>query len=116
MRYCLGGLPGELLRIDADRKNRNAGSPEAGGDDATIGLNTEFRCQISEEIFAIILGLESDQIIRQHRLDQFAMMRDAFDDVMRGPRRMQEKPDRSGDTEFAQFRAKSQEMVILNPE
>ena len=82
----------------------------------SLSGETEIRPDIGQEIFAIVFGLESDQIVRQHRLDQFAMMRDAADDGARGPRRMQEKADRLGDAEIAQFRAQRQEVIILNPE
>ena len=44
------------------------------------------------------------------------MMRHAFDDGARGPRRVQEKSDRPGDAEIAQFGAQRQEMIILDPE
>ena len=68
------------------------------------------------EILAVFLGLETDEIIGEHRLDQFAMMRHARDDRTRGPGRVQEETDRLADAEIAQFRAERQEMIILNPE
>ena len=116
MRYRLGGLLGEFFRIDADRKYRDARCAVARGDDAVFDLEAEIGREISEEIVAIVLGLESDQIVGQHRLDQFAMMRHAADHGARRPRRMQEEADRLGDAEIAQFRAQRQEMIILNPE
>jgi len=71
---------------------------------------------IAEKILAIVAGLETDQIVGQHRLDQFAMMRHAADNGARRPGRVQEKADRVGDAEIAQFRAQRQEMIVLNPE
>ena len=116
MHHRLGGLLGEFLRVDADRKHRSARAAVARGDHAILSGETEIRPDIGQEIFAIVFGLESDQIVSQHRLDQFAMMRDAADDGARGPRRVQEKTDRLGDAEIAQFRAQRQEVIILNPE
>ena len=40
-------------------------------DEAEVGL------RIRQKILAIFLGLKTDQIIGQHRLDQLAMMRHA---------------------------------------
>ena len=76
----------------------------------------EIRLDVGQEILAILLGLETDQVIGQHRLDQFAMMRHAADHGARRPRRMQEEANRLGDAEIAQFGAERQEMIILNPE
>ena len=112
----LGGLRCEFLRVDADRKYRDARCAMARCHHAVFNFKTKIRCQIVKEIVAIVLGLEPDQIIGQHRLDQFAMMRHAFDDGARRPWRMQEEAERLGDAEIAQFRAQRQEMIILNPE
>src|SRR6202022_544449 len=103
MGHSLGGLQGEFFDIDADRKYRGTRSAMTRRYDAVFDLEAEIRRKVAEEIFAIVLGLESDQIVGQHRLDQFAMMRDAFDDAARGPGRMQEEPDRLRDAETAQF-------------
>jgi hypothetical protein len=78
--------------------------------EAEVGL------RVRQEVLAIFLGLETDQIIGQHRLDQLAMMRHARYQRTRRPRRMQEEADRLGDAEIAQFGAERQEMVVLNPE
>jgi hypothetical protein len=69
-----------------------------------------------EEVLAIFPGLEADQIIGEHRLDQLAGMRHAADHVARRPRRMQEEADRFGDAEVAQLRAEREEVIILHPE
>ena len=106
----------EFFGIDADRKYRDARTAVARVDDAVATDKTKIRLHIRQEIFAIVLGLESDQIVGQHRLDQFAMMGHAGDDGARRPRRMQEEADRLRDAEIAQFRAQRQEMIVLNPE
>ena len=116
MRHGLGGLLREFFGIDADRKHRNARPAEARGDDTTFDIEAEIRRYVAEEVVAISLGLEADQIVGQHCLDQFAMMRHAFDDAARRPRRMQEESERLGDAEIAQFRAEREEMIILDPE
>ena len=77
---------------------------------------TEIGLDVAEKILAILLGLEADQIIGQHRLDQFAMMRHAADHGARRPRRVQEKADRLGDAEIAQFASQREEMIVLDPE
>ena len=79
-------------------------------DEAEIGL------RVRQEVLAIFLGLEADQIIGKHRLDQFAMMRHARYHRARRPRRMQEEADRLRDAEIAQFSAEREEMIILHPE
>src|ERR1700738_2413004 len=104
MRHGLGGLRCEFLGIDADRKYRDARCAVARRDDAVFRLKTETARKITEETLTVVLGLESDQIIGQHRLDQFAMMRHPLDDGARRPRRMQEEPDRLSDAEIAQLR------------
>ena len=68
---------GELLRIDADRKYRGARPAVARDDDAVVHDEAEIGLRVRQEVLAILLGLETDQIIGQHRLDQFAMMRHA---------------------------------------
>jgi hypothetical protein len=85
-------------------------------DDAIVNLQSKSGSDIGVEILAIFLGLESDQIIGQHRLDQLAMMRHAFDHRARGPGRVQEEADRLADAELAQFGAEREEVIILNPE
>ena len=112
----LGGELGELLGIDADREYRGAGSAMARMDDAATHGEPEILLRVRQEILAILLGLETDQIVGQHRLDQLAMMRHAADHGTRGPRRMQEEADRLRNAESAQFRAEREEMIILDPE
>ncbi len=68
---------GELLRIDADRKYRGAGPAVARNDDAVMHGEAEIGLRVRQEVLAILFGLKTDQIIGQHRLDQFAMMRHA---------------------------------------
>ena len=77
---------------------------------------TQIRLKVALEILAIFLGLKADQVVSQHRLDQFAVVRHAADDGARRPRRMQEEAERLGKAEVAHFRAERQEMIILNPE
>ena len=73
LRRQLGELPG----IDADRKYRGAGPAVARNDDAVMHDEAEVGLRVRQEVLAIFLGLETDQIIGQHRLDQLAMMRHA---------------------------------------
>jgi hypothetical protein len=63
----LGGELGELLGIDADREYRGAGSAMARIDDAATHGEPEILLRIRQKILAILLGLETDQIISQHR-------------------------------------------------
>ena len=93
-----------------------AGTAVARDHDAVVNDETEIGLRVGQKILAILFGLEADQIIGQHRLDQFAMMRHAADHGARRPRRMQEEADRLRDAEIAQFGAERQEMIILNPE
>ncbi len=85
-------------------------------DNSVFDIKTEILRKIVDKIVAIVLGLKPDQIVRQHRLDQFAMMRHATNHGARGPWRMQEEADRLLDAEIAQLRAEREEMIILNPE
>ncbi len=71
---------------------------------------------IGDEIVAVVLGLEADQVVGQHRLDQLAMMRHALDDGSRRPRRVEEEADRLAHAEVAQLRAERQEVIVLHPE
>ena len=112
----LGGQLGELLGIDADREYRGAGPAMARMDDAVTHDEPEIVLRVGQEVLAILLGLETDQVIGQHRLDQLAMMRHAADHRARRPRRMQEEADRLRDAEIAQFRAEREEMIVLDPE
>ena len=79
----LGGELGELLGIDADRENGSAGSAMARMDDAATDGEPEILLHVEQKILAILLGLETDQIVGQHRLDQLAMMRHAADHAAR---------------------------------
>ena len=79
-------------------------------------LETEILLHIIEKILAVLVGLESDQVVGQHRLDQFAMMRHAADHGARRPGCMEEETDRLRHAEIAQLRAEREEMIILNPE
>src|SRR5260370_37472992 len=91
MRNGLGGLQGEFFDSDADREYRDARLAMTRRDDAVFDLQTKLRGEIAKEVLAVVGGLESDQIIGQHRLDQIAMMRRPFHDGVRGSRRKQEK-------------------------
>src|SRR6185312_9038498 len=115
MGYRLGGLLGKSFGIDTDRKHPGSRGAVARRHDTVLDIEPELASQISEEIAAIVTGLESDQIVGEHRLDQFAMMRHPGDGTWRGPWRVQEEAERPGDAEFAQFGAQRKEMIILNP-
>ena len=84
--------------------------------DAATHDEAEILLGVGQEILAVLLGLETDQIVRQHRLDQLAMVRHAADHGARRPWRMQEEADRLPDAERAQFRAEREEMIVLDPE
>ncbi len=116
MRHGLGGLLGEFLRINADREHRGTRPAVARDDDAVANDEVQLGLQVGQEILAILFGLETDQVIGQHRLDQVAMMRHAADHVTRRPRRVQEEADRLRDAELAELRAEREKMIILNPE
>ena len=116
MGRSFGGLLRKLLRIDADRKYCGVRAAVLRGHDTLVDGEPEIALNVRQEVLAILLGLETDEVIGQHRLDQFAMMRHATNHVARRPRRMQEEADRLRDAEFAQFRAEREEVIILNPE
>ena len=116
MRRRLRGEVGEFLDVDADREHGGAGPAMRRDDDAVMHGKIELACDIAEEILAILLGLEADQVVGQHRLDQFAMMRHARHQRARRPRRVQEEADRLRNAEFAQLGAEREEMIILHPE
>jgi hypothetical protein len=116
MSHGPGGLLGELLRIDTDREYRGTGPAIARDDDAVANDGVQLGLHIGQEILAIFFGLETDQVIGQHRLDQVAVMRHAADHGTRRPRRVQEEADRLRDAELAQLRAKREKMIVLNPE
>src|ERR1043166_9576321 len=73
LRRQLRKLPG----IDADRKYPRAGAAMARNDDAVMHDEAEIGLRVRQEVLAILLGLEADQVVSQHRLDQLAMMRNA---------------------------------------
>jgi hypothetical protein len=114
--HRLGGLAREFFSIDADRKHREARFPITRRHHTVFDLKAEKGRKISDKILAIVPGLESDQIVGQHRLDQLAMMGNAFHEGACRPRRMQEEADRLRHAEIAQFRTQRQEMIILDPE
>ncbi len=84
--------------------------------DAVLDGEAELAAGIAEEILAILLGLEAEQIVGQHRRDQLAMIGHALHHRGDRPRRMQEEADRIVDAEIAQLRAEREEMIILHPE
>jgi hypothetical protein len=110
----------ELVGIDADRKRGAPRLPKTPPTSrrhrAVLHGKTEILADKFEEIFAILVSLETDQVIGQHRVDQFAVMRNACDDVARRPRRVQEEADWLGDAELPQLRAEREEMIVLHPE
>ena len=116
MAHGLGRELGKLFRIDTDREHRRARLAILRGDDAVVNGEIQLALNVGQKILAVFLGLEADQIIGQHRLDQVAMMRYTADHRAGGPGCVQEEADRSGDAEISQFRAKCQKMIILNPE
>ena len=73
----LGRQLGELPGIDADRKYPRVGTAMARNDDAVMHDEAEVGLRVRQEVLAIFIGLETDQVIGQHRLDQLAMMRHA---------------------------------------
>ena len=107
---------GEFSGIDADRKHRGAGAAVARRDDAVMHGEAEIGLRVGQKVLAVFLGLEADEIIGQHRLDQFAMMRHARHHRARRPRRVQEEADRLGDAEIAQLGAEREKVIILDPE
>src|SRR6478752_3689207 len=116
MGGCLGCQLGKFFRIDADRKYRGARPAVFRGHDAIVGYEPEIGLNVRQKVLTIVLGLKTDEVIGEHRLDQFAVMRHATDDVACWPRRMQEETDRLRATEIAQFRSEREEMIVLNPE
>ncbi|MGY2809985.1 hypothetical protein ACVIHF_006715 [Bradyrhizobium sp. USDA 4506] len=116
MRHRLGRLLRELAGIDADRKHRGAGAAERRIDHAVAHLEVEIVLHIAQEVLAVLIGLEADQVIGQHRLDQLAMIGHARDHRARRPWRVQEEADRLRDAEIAQLGAECEEMIILDPE
>src|SRR5258708_19330259 len=103
MRDGPGCLQGKFLRIDADGKYRATRFAVTRRHHAVFDRQAEIRSKVSEEIIAIIVGLESDQIVGQHGLDQFAMMRNAAYDRPRRPWRMHEDADPRPHSSIAHF-------------
>ena len=116
MRRRLGRGCRELVGIDADRKHRQTRAAMARLHDAIPHLQAKVSSNAGAEIVPIVLGLETDEIIGQHRGHEIAVIRYAVDDAARGPRRMQEEADRALHAQRAQFRAEREKMIILNPE
>src|SRR4051795_11198872 len=106
----------ELLGIDADREDLAARSAMLRDRNAVFDGEAEFARDIAEKILAIVMGLEADQIVGQHRHDQLAMIGYALHYRSDRPWRMEEEADRIVDAEVPQLRAEREEMVILHPE
>ena len=68
------------------------------------------------KIVAVAVGLEADEIIGEHRLDEVAVLRQARHDAAVRPRRVQEEADFPLDAEFAQLRAERQEVIVVHPD
>src|SRR6185503_14433517 len=106
----------ELLRVDADRKHFAACASVMREHGAILDDETELAAGIGEEILAILLSLETEQIIGQHCIDQLAMIGHALHYRGDRPRRMQEEADGIVDAEITQLRAEREEMIVLHPE
>jgi hypothetical protein len=112
----LGGTRGEVIHADADRKGRKLRFALARHDRIVGDTQAEFLPDVVPEVQPILVGLKSDQIIGQHRLNELAMLGYALHDGARRPRRMQEKADGLLDPEPPQLRSQGQEVIILDPE
>src|SRR5690242_19510738 len=87
----------ETIDVDANWKYREPRQSEARRDEAVVDIETELMANVVGKVDTIVFGLESDQIVGQHRLDQLAMVRDSRRDAAYRPRRVQKKSDRFGD-------------------
>jgi hypothetical protein len=116
MRHGLRRKLREFHGIDADREYGGAGAAVMRTHHAVTHGKAEIVLDIGQEVLAILFGLETDEVVGQHRLDQLAMVRHAADQGARRPGRMQEEANRLGHTEIAQLRPERQEMIILHPE
>ena len=70
---------------------------------AVFDGEAEFARDIAEKILAIVIGLEAEQIVGQHRRDQLAMIGHALHHRGDRPRRMKEEADRLTNAETAQL-------------
>src|SRR5207248_11024406 len=109
-------MPLYYRRYDTDRDTHDAGQAVTRHDDSIDDREPQNLHDVAQEMLAVLIGLETDQVEGQHRLDQLAMMRHAADRGARRPRRMEEEADRLRYPEVAQFGAKRQEVIILDPE
>jgi hypothetical protein len=86
------------------------------GRDETIGNGeAEIVFKAVLEIFPVIIGLEADKIIGQHRRDNFAVIWCAEHRRPVAPGRMQEKADRLYNSQPSQLHGQRQEVIVLHP-
>ena len=116
MHRCFRRLRAEALDIDADGKCRQTRRAVARRHCPGRHDQSHFHLEVVDKIVPVFIGLEADEIVGQHRFNQFAMMRHPIDDVSRRPRRMQKEADRLVNIALAQLGAQRQEMIVLNPE
>jgi hypothetical protein len=64
----------------------------------------------------IFVGLHPDQVVGEHRLDQFAMMRHGGEHAARREWCVQEEPNRLADAELAHVRGEREVVIIVDPE
>ena len=97
-------------------KHRHPALPVPRVEHAVDAGGPELGLDIGDEIGAVFLGLEADQVVGEHGGDQLAMLRQRDDRRAIGPRRVQEESDRLPDVELAQLFAEAEEMIVLHPE
>ena len=92
------------------------GQSGAGRNRAVEDRQPKLEMEIVLEILPVVVGLESDEIVGEHRLHEIGVLRDRGHGAAIGPRRVQKKPDRAADLQPPHFRAQREEVIILDPE
>ncbi len=68
------------------------------------------------KIVPIHLGLKADEIVRQHCIDKFPVLRQGGNDLGSRPWRVQEKADLPRHTEPSQLSPEWEKMIFVHPD
>ena len=111
----LGGARREGVDVDSDRESADARDAPLRRDRIIDQAQPELADQIVREVLDVVVGLEADQVIGEHRLHEIAVVRNVHDRAPARPGRVQEEADGAFDPQAAQFLAERQEVVVVNP-
>jgi hypothetical protein len=113
---CALRAVGKFLHVDADWKSCNAASAEAAANHRSRARNSKLLPYEFGEIRPVGISLEPDEVVRQHGLDQFAVLGQCAERAGARPWRMKKKPERTHYSKPAQLGAKRKEMVVMHPD